>query len=128
MSKPHTIRHYRCFRCKLTKTPDDFTYSTRYGRQSWCRECHKEYRQSYEGRNKRYQRYDLTPDEFDQMLEIQNGNCVICEKSLTIPQVDHDHDTNKVRGLLCNLCNTGLGALGDNIKGLQKAIRYLEKL
>ena len=39
---------------------------------------------------------------------------------------DHDHKTDMFRGWLCNNCNTGLGAMGDNIEGLKKAMRYLE--
>lgn len=43
------------------------------------------------------------------------------------PQVDHDHNTNKIRGLLCSRCNMGLGFFDDSIEGLTKAINYLKK-
>jgi hypothetical protein len=39
--------------------------------------------------------------------------------------LDHDHVTGRVRGLLCNLCNTGLGALADNEDLFLRAISYL---
>ena len=38
---------------------------------------------------------------------------------------DHDPDTNKFRGWLCQNCNTGIGKLGDNLEGLLEAVRYL---
>ena len=41
--------------------------------------------------------------------------------------IDHDHDTGKFRGFLCNSCNVGLGALGDTIPSINKAIQYLKK-
>lgn len=40
---------------------------------------------------------------------------------------DHDHQTGKFRGWLCNKCNTGIGKLGDTISGLMAALAYLEK-
>jgi hypothetical protein len=42
-------------------------------------------------------------------------------------RMDHCHETHKFRGYLCHTCNTGIGSLGDNIEGLERAIRYLEK-
>ena len=45
-------------------------------------------------------------------------------KSLVL---DHDHNTEEFRGWLCDHCNVGIGLLGDDIKGLRKAIIYLQK-
>lgn len=56
---------------------------------------------------------------------------MICEKpfeSAHLVYLDHCHDTHVNRGLLCPGCNTGLGRFGDNVEGLQRAIRYLERL
>jgi hypothetical protein len=39
--------------------------------------------------------------------------------------VDHDHATSKIRGLLCSVCNIGIGKLGDSIAGLQRSLDYL---
>lgn len=58
--------------------------------------------------------------------DTQNGGCAICGR-VTKLVVDHDHETNRVRGLLCSTCNTGLGKLGDNVENLRKAIVYLER-
>ena len=74
--------------------------------------------------------YGISLEQFNQLLEIQNNECAICKKSLDSLKrrmnIDHDHETNKVRGLLCTGCNTGLGHLGDNIEGLKIAVAYLE--
>lgn len=73
--------------------------------------------------------YGITPDEYFQMLSAQGGGCAICGRA---PQpgkvlcVDHNHQTNKVRGLLCHGCNHALGCFGDTVEGLRKAIQYLD--
>ena len=57
--------------------------------------------------------------------------CTICDNSPHTgrPLVyDHCHITGKFRGVLCDSCNTALGKLGDNIEGLQNAIKYLENI
>lgn len=57
--------------------------------------------------------------------------CQICETPMTHGKgpksvnMDHCHQTNTFRGWLCRECNTGLGKLGDNIHGLEKAVLYL---
>ncbi len=56
-------------------------------------------------------------------------NCENCEK-LLVPSrfhLDHCHATGKFRGWLCNQCNMGIGALGDNIQGLERALEYLRR-
>ncbi len=55
-------------------------------------------------------RYKLTREEYDSMLEQQDNCCACCgEPFIRTPHVDHNHTTGKVRGLLCAGCNTGLG-------------------
>lgn len=81
--------------------------------------------------------YGINIQEFENLLEKQNGRCAICcEKETRIngksgkPQplsVDHDHDTGKVRGLLCVRCNRMLGYGRDNPEILRRAIAYLER-
>ena len=71
--------------------------------------------------------YGLTLEQFEQMLLAQDNCCPICLKELIIPCVDHDHNTNKIRGLLCSSCNTGIGHLKDNVSNLQNAIDYLNR-
>ena len=51
--------------------------------------------------------------------------CECCNKIPLKWCLDHDHDTNKFRGWICERCNTGLGKLGDNIEGIVNALNYL---
>ena len=86
-------------------------------------------------RNLRFKRrYGITLDTYNTMLEDQNGVCKICGKLPTgihssgSPHrlhVDHDHATGKVRALLCQYCNRGLGYFKDNEELLIKASEYL---
>lgn len=73
-------------------------------------------------------RYGLTYEQnIDMMLE-QDFCCGICTKPMAKVNIDHDHSSGKVRGLLCTPCNTGLGKLGDTVDGLKRAIKYLESV
>ena len=57
----------------------------------------------------------------------KSKSCNICFKETTRLMLDHDHETNKFRGWLCDNCNRGLSHLGDNIDGLMEAVKYLQK-
>lgn len=73
-------------------------------------------------------RFGITLEVFEQMSVEQNHVCKICgSKELTYKNlnVDHCHETGKIRGLLCTSCNTALGLFKDNIQNLTSAIRYL---
>ena len=52
--------------------------------------------------------------------------CECCGKVTLNLVLDHDHDSGKIRGWICQDCNIGIGRLGDNINGLRAAISYLE--
>ena len=72
--------------------------------------------------------YGLSQDEFSILLFSQRSVCAICRQPFTeTPLVDHDHETGKVRGLLCNSCNLGLGVFKNNSARLRLAAKYLEK-
>lgn len=87
---------------------------------------------------KRYQRecfdkfkYGLEPEQKQSMINQQNNCCAICgyvfgQKKGDM-KVDHCHTSGNVRGLLCDLCNRGIGMLKDNVENLQNAIQYLNK-
>jgi hypothetical protein len=78
--------------------------------------------------------YGITLDDYNSMLEEQNGCCKVCGKHYLDQKnalsVDHVHgmegDPKGVRGLLCTNCNSGIGKLGDNIEGLESALQYLK--
>lgn len=129
------------------------------GLQSHCRECKsltdKEYRKKntkrIDKRIKKWRKdnhsrmknqlktyhlcsqYGLTPEEHYQMWVDQNGCCAICNSPIAYKNkvhTDHNHITDKVRGLLCKKCNTGLGMFLSDEKGtalLNSAIKYLRK-
>jgi hypothetical protein len=89
------------------------------------RAAHPEYLK--EGRLVR--NYGLTLEQHAQMLMEQNGKCAICSGELKPgrgTQVDHCHTTGKVRSLLCNHCNRGLGGFTDSPRKLREAANYLE--
>lgn len=76
------------------------------------------------------QRYGLTPESFDDLLRAQGGRCAICDEPMggrRGPMVDHCHDSDRVRGLLCQQCNTLLGAARDDPARLTAARDYLNR-
>lgn len=82
---------------------------------------------SYSSRQHLLKRYNITPEDYQAMLAVQNGTCAICKQGpgKSKLQVDHDHDTGQVRGLLCVSCNSGLGHLGDDYGRVLLAAEYL---
>lgn len=79
-------------------------------------------------------RYGITQEQYDAMHAAQGGVCAICGKppkggrtSSKNLHVDHDHATGKIRGLLCNDCNPGLGKFMDDPNLLRLAAAYLER-
>lgn len=73
--------------------------------------------------------YGLAPGGYDAMRAAQDFSCAVCGKR-EIPgaratlHVDHDHETGRVRGLLCSRCNTGLGFI-ETVGFVENATRYL---
>lgn len=59
------------------------------------------------------------------MIETQGGTCAICV-SATPTHLDHDHETGRIRGVLCIPCNNGLGLFRDNPAALRRAAEYLK--
>jgi len=68
----------------------------------------------------------MSVEDLDAMLAGQHGVCAICQTA-PAAHVDHDHQTDKVRGLLCFRCNAALGQLGDDPLVVRRAARYLER-
>lgn len=96
----------------------------------------KQYRSKYYFKNKIKSQelhlkntYNLTVDEYNKIFQDQNGCCKICGKHQTEFKaklaVDHCHKTGKIRGLLCNNCNRGIGHLKESILLLKNAIKYI---
>jgi hypothetical protein len=121
-----------CPRCERELSLGEFgsNRSARDGRTAYCRPCHnevgKETAKRLYGSTREYhlrRRYGITVAEVDAMIEDQGGFCATCSGE---PQhVDHDHDTGRVRGVLCSNCNQALGNVRDNPEVLQNLIDYL---
>jgi Recombination endonuclease VII len=80
-------------------------------------------------RSRRHEAYGLTLVELQALLA-QHEQCAICRTTdwgVKGPQVDHDHATGAVRGILCPLCNQGLGLFGDDAARLRAAADYLDR-
>ena len=76
-------------------------------------------------------KYGITPAEKQALFDKQGGKCAVCGDPLkpgrTGMQIDHDHETGRVRGLLCHPCNMMLGDFRDSPSLLQAAIDYLAR-
>ena len=144
-----------CSRCGEIKKLTEFYTVRRCGSPSWCKKCkldqNKKYAKNPEvaARKKAWRKkynistadlrkfsrmkriYGITFEEYMEMMNSQNGKCVICKDKLIMERrgihIDHCHNTDKVRGLLCNNCNAGLGFFKENKESLRNAIQYLEK-
>ena len=124
------VKH--CKRCDTTKPTSEFhkCRGRSDGLAWWCKDCANKHRQAAycPNKNREYQLkclYNLSTAEYDDMYKLQEGACKICRKNFDQLVVDHCHNSGKVRGLLCQKCNRGLGSLGDNISTLKNAIAYL---
>jgi hypothetical protein len=114
----------KCTRCGESKDSSKFTVErcSKDGLRSHCSECAKI--------EKRVHRYNISDLQYTQLGAKQGEKC---KKDLNViatikgirAEIDHDHDTQQVRGLLCHKCITGLGYFLDSIESLKGAIVYL---
>lgn len=101
--------------------------SKRYVKNRVCVECRLQ--KTFRKKLKLYNR-GMTEKEYDDMLYLQRNECAICNKKLGEGQdvtIDHCHDTNLIRGILCRNCNMGLGQFRDCIGYIKNAAKYLQK-
>ena len=80
----------------------------------------------------RLRRTGVTAEQWDKRFEQCGGKCELCGRTSEPGSgyalgADHDHDTMAFRGILCTGCNSGIGHLGDNVEGLERALAYLRK-
>lgn len=144
-----------CSLCRLKKSLTCF-YKARYGKLklgSRCKDCNREegrrWRKGNLERDRRNHRsyakanrekiasysrnyrllkaHGITELQYRGLVKAQDGLCAICRAVTAELDVDHCHKSGKVRGLLCNSCNVGIGHLRDSIEILQSAIAYLSK-
>ena len=72
-------------------------------------------------------RYGLKLDDWDRIFERQRGACAACGELGKKLQIDHDHETGRVRALLCAGCNTAIAHVGESTERLRLLIRYLQR-
>jgi hypothetical protein len=129
-----TLRYARnntCVRCALAYSRAEylaFQDERKLGSKDW----HEANRASHNdamraGQLKR--KFGLTVAQYEMMAEKQGNACAICREPCPTGRklaVDHCHATGRIRGLLCQGCNTGLGKFRDNPDRLTAAVRYLQ--
>ncbi len=136
----------KCSKCKKFKTVSNFHKSKNRpnGLNCYCKDCryvlnHRpdimEQRRQAGRKHTLRVRYNLTLEDYNEMFEIQNGTCLICNKpekrklknGIIFPLVvDHNHKTGQIRGLLCDRCNKVLGWIDENILLLKALEKYLK--
>lgn len=134
-----------CSRCGISKSVDLFSNykHSSDGKKAACKSCQKAYNDKWDRENKEKKKdsarwwsiknkYNISKEEYLSLLESQNHKCKICnlESSDNLHNylyVDHCHQTNEIRGLLCKSCNSLLGMAKDDVEILENAIKYLKE-
>ena len=110
------VEYRECTKCKKTKNLNEFRYLRTTGLNGYtryeCKECEKAYSKG------RLQAHKNAPPK--------SKSCDLCGIEGRKLVMDHNHETNKFRGWICQNCNKGIGGLNDDIKMLYKAIDYLK--
>ena len=75
-------------------------------------------------------KFGVDVEQYDAAMARQKGVCAICERPCRDTNgkelaIDHDHATQRFRGLLCRRCNAALGMFDDDPERLSRAARYL---
>jgi hypothetical protein len=138
-------------RCRTKKAMTEFAKDKRPGRGfgSYCKACRRDRMREYRSTRQaefnlrdrtKYphrrlvshlvRKYKITLEQYNAVLDAQGGKCAICKGGdpgggTNRFHVDHDHITEKVRGLLCSKCNQMLGYADDKPETLRAAANYL---
>lgn len=127
----------KCPTCKKNKPRTSFNKDNRSVRGfCWqCRVCVRKSRQStYCAERQKIRniktKYKVTTEEIKLLKKIVR--CDLCGKKVSwtprakqVAAIDHCHDSNQVRGVLCKCCNTGLGKIGDTVATVKRALTYV---
>ena len=107
-----------CPDCNTVKELHRFSKSKSHkdGRQGKCKSCYRVYQMSH--------KYGISVQRYKALVSHHQGRCGICDKEKPLV-IDHNHETGKIRGLLCSECNTGIGLLQDSIEVIRAAEGYL---
>jgi hypothetical protein len=131
------VKYQNARRCKACAQ----AYQNKYRKERYAQD--PAYRSKVKEKSSAYQRqnpksklksvlkaYGLTLSGYENLLQLQGGVCKVCSRSPDENkrlEIDHDHATGRVRGLLCGLCNKGLGLFQDSPEILSKALQYLKE-
>ena len=115
----------RCCRACRTKYHRDHPIPIE--RQIVAKQRHAEKNPDYHKDDWRKRKYGLSKEAYTAKLESQENRCKICGQVMAKPNVDHDHETDEVRDLLCWPCNCGIGFLQDDPLIAQAAADYLKR-
>lgn len=135
-----------CNKCYIEKDITNFYFRTDTNKyRNTCNDCRNKYNLELYHKNEKQKEnhrkaswkhqikknYGITPEEYYDMLDEQEGRCKMCNTHIDdLPihnlYVDHCYTTGRIRGLLCNSCNTGLGMFRDRQDLLLKAKEYLD--
>jgi hypothetical protein len=126
-----------CSKCEESKSHRRFGWDkTRKQLKRVCKDCASQVQKDYVARHKdkialqrQARNFNLSVEQLTEMYNRQDNKCAICgsEKGEFYHglAVDHDHETGKVRALLCGPCNMGIGQLGDDPERLEAAAKYI---
>lgn len=125
--------HSFCKKC-CSKAVSKRSKDRKLGLPSVLKVRHKEHgekgSQDYQTSTSLKSNYGITIKEYNKLLTLQNGCCAICKRHHTEfsrrLDVDHDHKSGKIRGLLCSGCNRGLGYFKDSEQLLDQASEYIK--
>ena len=131
-----------CRGCGISKEPSDFSPDKRKknGLQARCKICTNKWQKENPEYGQRWffqKKYGITIDQFQQMLLTQNGVCACCNLpewrtdkrtgKLRALCVDHDHETGRVRALLCDDCNVAVGRIKEEPSRAMLLYKYLQE-
>jgi len=134
-NKNEYLEHYKKNRDKILLQSKKYGLANKEKISEYAKKYYELYKEEYRIYQKKHniQSYGITMNDYDNMYIEQNGVCAICGKPETrykgdkqVLSIDHDHVTGKVRGLLCNSCNTAIGLFKDDLGILASAFEYLE--
>ena len=141
---------YKCIICKSIKSESEYHYRTRVYvetglpiRETHCKLCsRKKYKDRRNSRKLRemdkntwrIHKYGIDTEEYNKMYIKQKKVCKMCKKNrpqimkngdIRSLHIDHNHDTGRIRGLLCTYCNTSLGLLEESTTRFFRGIIYI---
>lgn len=121
------MRSAICTKCNQEKPVEDFTpRKSPKGHHSWCKECINSIRKFY---SLRATGAVIKNDyNYEEALAAQDGVCYLCKELPTYRDldIDHSHETGKLRKLLCVKCNWLVGRIENNMELVEDILQYLE--